>query len=703
MNFRNHFIIISSLILFFAQFVLVIPTSGQTLNGWKGIANKNNIIRIIHDDDNYFISTLASGITVINKSSGHQTNLNRSKENILDNSILDMVMYKDELYVTGKYYGVGKITEEGLFKFNNDSEGILNSQWMQGILVENENKFFVGGLNSLYLFENSRIEKHFKFNELSPMVMVTDIKKNKQGDVYVSLYDWLPNANSLYLYSKDNLIPIKNPCSRINRICVDTDIIWLASDGDGLVKYENGNFTQFTTSNSKIPDDVIKDICIDEAGGIWMAQNKCITSYYDDTFIAFEMPENWIHDSVSFTSIDVDGESILVGTNSKGLYNLSNGEFLEVKLEENPVFCNQTPTDYAASGYFDDTKNFIMASVEGLNIYNPFTEISKKIAFPDIKEACVSPCNNDIWIRKNNPDSCLVKESEEKLVFSHKTIPIPYNEVFNIMAFDNKGRLWVATQDGYGCYDNNKWIIYSEKEIGFKVSNIKCLKFDDNGSLWSGSFGHGLINFDGNSWSNYNTKNSPIPSDYVGCIGIDKNNGVWMNCRHPLYPEYDINGFGLTYFNGEDWHTYNVSNSEICSDNIYSIETDKNNRLWLAVTGDNGVMSFDGKEWKLYNTVNSGLAFNGVNNISIDDKNDLIYFTHILGNGVSYAKLNYELNNNDKIYDKSHKYIDQPLAIYDMWGREVFYSSKFKGIFPSLTKGFYIIHSYEGNKKIFIR
>lgn len=692
--------IVAILLAIIAGFV-ALPSYGE-LYDWHGIANKNTIVRITHDRDNIYFSSLAAGITVIDKSSGRQTTLNRGEENLFDNTILDMLIYKDELWATGKYYGVGKIDKSGCQRFYVDSNGESSSQWMQGILVENENSFFVGGLNALYKFDNSVCTAQYRFKELSPMVMVTDIKQNNKGEIYISLYDWLPNANSLYIYEEGQLRPIKNPCARINRICIDSETVWLASDGDGLVKYENGAFTQFNTSNSEIPSNTINDMGIDGSGAIWMAQGNCITRFSNGKFTSYHLKDNGNNEEDSFLSVDADGDNILAGTNRQGAFRLINGEFTPVPLKDNPVFCNQTPSDYVGSAFIDANNSFIMASTDGLNVYKPESNLSEIISVSNMKEVCGSPVNNEIWVRKNDADSCLVRLGVDETVFSQKDIPLSLNEVFNIMCLDATGNLWVATTDGLGCYDGKQWKLYTEAETGINIAGIKCLKFDNNGSLWCGSFGNGLIKFDGANWSNYTTKNSSIPSDFIGAVCIDNNNVVWMNCRHPLYPEYDIYGYGLTSFDGASWNTFNVSNSDICSNNIYSIEADKENRLWLATTGDKGVMSFDGKEWTLYSTDNSGLAFNGVNNITIDYRNDLIYFTHMLGNGVSYAKLTPGQNSIHKAeWKQSYSFVGQPVSVYDINGKTVFHTSNFSGTLPVLSKGVYFIVTQVGTQKIF--
>lgn len=354
--------------------------------------------------------------------------------------------------------------------------------------------------------------------------------------------------------------------------------------------------------------------------------------------------------------------------------------------------------------------NFMMVSGEGLNVYNSVTGMSRIIRFyfADLREVCVSPVNGDIWLRKADSDSCLVKIDDNGAIlmsFSNHSVPLSLSETFNIMAFDNNGYLWVAAADGLLCYDGETWKHFTEKDAGFPISNIKCLAVDGKNHIWCGAFGenrigNGLIMYDGIKWHNYKTNNSQIPSNFVGSISLDNNDVVWLNCRDSSYPEVDMYGYGLTSFDGEKWTTYNTSNSDICSNHIYSIEIDRDNTKWLATTGDRGVMSFDGSDWRLYSVDNSGIALNTANDITIDTKNDFIYFVHPLGNGVSCAKLTAKHGGiSNVVNDFGGSMIGQQVTIYNIQGCKVYYTPNYQGEPLDVPSDIYIIVTPKGSHK----
>lgn len=701
----------SSLVTMIIMALCNVYCEADGLTAWHGIANKNQVYRIMHDSDYLYVSSLGAGVTVIEKATGIQKTYNRANEKSFDNQILDMILYDRELWATGRYYGLGKLSDSGYTKFDMIEAGCISTQWMQGLLLNNPNDILVGGVMAFYQFDGTLCTYSYFFSPLSPMVMVTDIKKNDNGDIFVSCYDYL-NYESFFRFSEGELVPIDNPCDRINRMGTFGNSVWLASDGDGLVKYDNGEFTQYNTSNSDIPLDKISDISITEDGTVWIATYSDIVQFIDGEFTSFSLPEDWREEDDCFLSVDVDGTTVYAGTKRHGLVKLDDGSFTIVDLIDNPDFCNTSTIPIRGSSCMDKDGNFLMASSAGLNIYDPDNGDARIIHYSDLCEVCISPVNGDIWIRRTNLDAytCIERIGEDPLSFTSETLPFFFNDrYFTQMAFDKYGKLWVATGEGLMCYDGEIWESFTEKDAGFPIDNIRCMAFDSSNRLWCGAFGknrigNGLIMFDGMDWRNYKTNNSQIPSDFVGSINVDNDDVIWLNCRDKIYPESDQGGFGLTSYDGNTWVTYNTSNSEICSNNIYSIAVDADNKKWLATTGDKGVMSFDGMDWSLYSVDNSGLGLNTAIDITVDFSHDLIWFVQYSNNGVSYAKLNSLSGSVDRIIDDTgESLIGQPLNLFNLQGVKVFSSSCYTGETIPVEAGIYIAVTPLSSRKIIVR
>ncbi len=93
-------------------------------------------------------------------------------------------------------------------------------------------------------------------------------------------------------------------------------------------------------------------------------------------------------------------------------------------------------------------------------------------------------------------------------------------------------------------------------------------------------------------WEVFNSGNV-LPGDYINDVFVDKNDNLWVA----------VNGQGVTFYNGDDWITYNTSNSGILNNYVNCIEQDANGDMWF---GTNDGISFlvDGSVWYYFQDPN---------------------------------------------------------------------------------------------------
>src|SRR5581483_2446474 len=89
---------------------------------------------------------------------------------------------------------------------------------------------------------------------------------------------------------------------------------------------------------------------------------------------------------------------------------------------------------------------------------------------------------------------------------------LPQNSI-NCMTFDQKGYLWIGTNDGAAYYNGHKWNIINMPNR--TVSNyIHTLKPGSDGSIWFGTYGGGLVRLKNGQWTTFDTK-SGLPNNTV--------------------------------------------------------------------------------------------------------------------------------------------------------------------------------------------
>ena len=649
--------------IFIITLIVFSLTAKAQLTDWQNLTSKNLVSCISHDENYLYVGTIGGGIVKIDKRTDEQTVLCRAN-GMTDNSIQDIAVHNGELWAGTKYYGLAKITDGKIEKFDNRNAGFLSNQYISGIYFGDDGKMLVGGLAALYQFDGKQVTASYEINPLSPFTQVTSIKGDLDGRIWVGCYD-AQNRVTLSIFTAEGLVPISHTYGSVNQIEIGIDgYLWMASDA-GLVRYDGSDFIAYTPANSDLPEYSLHDLMADDKGNLWMVSNNYLTKFDGSRFISYPYHSHFNADNL--TNMDVDGSNVYVGSRYQGLLRLTDKGLEHIPLTDNRLADNSFTL---SSGCLDRNGIFYGATLNGLQTYNIETD---EVHLTPMAQTAQTEAdrNGNIWVRWHwySPDTCLMEISPTTIKVYLKS-DYPFNEIaMNQIKFDRQNRLWLATNKGIYCRNGQTWTVYNKDNSNLSSNDVTCLAFDSNNRIWCGTYGGGLFLFDGSSWTQYTTENSPLPSDYIGYIAVDNDNVAWLNCRNPLYPDVYVAeyGFGLTSFDGTNWKTYSRTNSPILSNCLYDIKIDADNNKWLATAGDVGLVCFNGTDWNIYNVDNSGIAINEVTQITIDAKRDLIWLTHYTGCGLSVARMNSRNSGISPIISTNAT----TASVYDMSGRQV--------------------------------
>ena len=645
-------------------------TANAQLTDWQNISSKNFVTKIIHDQNFLYVGTKGGGIVKIDKQSGEQTVLKRADGSMTGNAITDMALHDGELWVGTEYNGLAKVTDDGIEKFDMKNAGFQNNQHISGIYFNADGTMLVGSIASLYAFDGKKCTAIYDINPFSPYAYVKKIRADRDGRIWVACYDALKQYN-LCVFTSSDLVPYNIQYGKANNIETDKDgCLWIATK-NGLVKFDGNDFKHYTPDNSALPEANITDLTADEKGNLWMFGDRYITKFDGTSFSAYPYQLNVANDYL--LDIDADNNNVYVGSRFEGVLRLTDNGLTAIDLIDNVLYDN---TMSLKSGCIDAEDNFYVGSLYGLQKYNIDTDdyVFEPMSQTAQTEADLS---GNVWILWpwSTTDTCLVEiTATGRKAYMRSDYPFSEADA-DLIKFDRKNRLWIATNKGLYMRDGDTWTVYN-KSNSILSKSVQSMAFDSSNRLWCGTFGAGLFSFDGNKWSNYTTSNSSLPSDYVGAIAIDNNNVLWLNCRDPRYPDKMGSefGLGLTRFDGNSWKTYNHNNSPLPSDCFWDVQVDADNRLWIATAGDVGLVCYDGTAWVTYDTDNSGIALNEVTKITLDPHRDLIWLTHYPGLGLSVARMNCKTTAIGSI-----KVSKQSNVYYDLQGRRI--NQPTKGIY----------------------
>lgn len=236
------------------------------------------------------------------------------------------------------------------------------------------------------------------------------------------------------------------------------------------------------------------------------------------------------------------------------------------------------------------------------------------------------------------------------------------------LACDNQKNIFLAIE--HKLYKLNHTNTTQLELHGKLPSSITSMMVDSNGTIWLGTFGHGIwkrtttgniMKFDGipilqsesvldmaiqhnKLWVaglngvqelsiHHNTleliqthnKHTGIGSDYVYSLYTDKKNNIWMG----------TDGAGICCYHSGKYRHWD-SSSGMVADVVYSISEDHDGNLW-ASTLEHGLLKYNGNNWSKYNQ-EDGLKDLNISTINTNNTGQ-VFAVHALGIDVWYPQL----------------------------------------------------------------
>lgn len=244
---------------------------------------------------------------------------------------------------------------------------------------------------------------------------------------------------------------------------------------------------------------------------------------------------------------------------------------------------------------------------------------------------------------------------------------LPDNHVFNV-AVDGK-RVWAATENGLGLYENGKWKVYRPAD-GLAHRAVLFVAPDPRtGDVWIATMG-GLSRFSAGRFDTYTQLTSGLANDVVygaavqgdyvwiataaGGSRLNTRTGQWSLFNERNTPMYEIWTYGVSataskvYYavwgggvleydvKTDHWKDYNDPDGEteivLFKDQglIHEITTsvsyvEKDKILWVATYF--GASRYDGRNWKNFLEKDSGLPSNFLNQVKAVDGNHAWFST----------------------------------------------------------------------------
>ena len=505
--------------------------------------------------------------------------------------------------------------------------------------------------------------------------------------------------------------------SSITKIIQDSSNRFWIFSRNNLFSFLNGKFAYEKLIPDIDKDDIYSTIFKDNRGNLWVGTTNQGLLKINGNGIEHITP-NMLRLNSEVTSIIQDKKGrLIVGTKREGVFRFD-GEFTDkFKVGESKrsnhirYLCRNKDKVWICT-------NDGMYYLKGDSIHSIAPD---HLAERRIKSAVLD--KGRVWMIIENEGVGLY-DGNTLHVFTEKNSPV--NTALQNILLDGKNNLWITTGNGLIKYDN-----YLSREAGEDVftlftidqglsNNTTGKLFEDNeGNIWIGADGQGVMKYSNSVFQVYNTKHG-MSHDCVIGINQDRDGNMWFATLGGGINYYKNNEFlkftkttgiktniSWDIFNdshGDFWYTeenvatYRLINSDFSKSveysdlrDTYSIKEDENGRIWIAT--NEGLYSYNREKFTLYNTEN-GLLANQIWNITFTKSGEIFGVTQkgLFSMNVSKTGLSGNIKNfpfKDVEISRSHDIVEDHKG-------NIWFDTKSLGVVRFDGESFQVISENEG-------
>ena len=457
------------------------------------------------------------------------------------------------------------VQSQNYFKNYTLENGLPQSQ-VTAVFQDNGGYLWIGTIGGgVARFDGNQF-KAFTTKDGLPSNTINWINQDPQGNLWIATSNGIAkkvgNVFTSFL-SKDDL----QTNDVWTMVWENKTVVWCATLGGGLIRFEGGKFRQYTTANG-LPSDNVQDMFYanDE---LWLATDRGLCRFdskqFENVSIKIGLGSDQVH-SVMQDSKD----RFWISTHDRGVIQYYGDQVKTFSKRQGLVYDDVRSVFEDSRGTIWILTNGGISEYDGIEFKN-YTE--KNGLINNTVVSVIEDREKNLWFAT---DGGLTKYTGRLFVNFNKGHGLNQNTVWGVHQDGKKG-YWFATHRGINYYDGRD----ITNPLPALTSIVYQVLKGPDGVLWFGT-DEGVAKFNGKRLIRYTTRQG-MPDNIVLRIASDKKGNIWC-----------ATGQGVARFDG---HRFNVWRAEdgLKNNTVWSIYHDSRGIIWAGT--DAGASYFNGTDF----------------------------------------------------------------------------------------------------------
>lgn len=464
-------------------------------------------------------------------------------------------------------------TEDGFLRFQNDScKTFLFSQGKQiyaplCVAEDSRHVLWISANGHPYRFSNGTfVEEQVIKNSL----LAVRAEQDKRGVWIAHERELLRTLGDSVILIKDLKSVSKSNVRKFIEYPAHSGAVYLGTSGDGVIRYENGKLAFFNKEQG-LPSQYIWKLYSDRKNILWANCYNGLSYWNGSSFVPFTAIT--ASNDIQFTALCEDTEGdFWLGTPSRGVYKvrpsiistigpaqgLWNDKMLSLTKLKNGKILFATNCGGVYEWKNDSARYLpLNSSFPNLCIWSIFEDSQKNIWYGSevLYKTAGLTGKGILYDSSNGFDGAnvyaLFEDSHKNIwigcfngtyVYNGKSFlryttndGLSYNDT-RVFFEDKSGEIWIGTSSGLNIFKNGiitQINLLGSDTVQLRKPYIRAIYEDDDGTMWFGSYGDGLIRMkDGKV--RYITTHDGMFSNIVSHIIEDENGNFWMGSNNGI-------------------------------------------------------------------------------------------------------------------------------------------------------------------------